>query len=121
MKKYHLLLDSSYIREVPSSPVSVFIYAGRLLQGLRLSTTFNVTVLVCKGMENYIDSLAGYCVDKNVVDLKDTVTHSIALDRLLALIPFEQELRARTTVLSLMHLIVLKERCVGYTPTQIYL
>lgn len=95
MKKYHLLLDCSYIREVPSSPVSVFIFAGRLFQGLRLSTAFDVTALVCKGMENYIDSLAGYCVDKIAVDIQDTVTHSIALDRLLALIPFEQELRAR--------------------------
>ena len=95
MKKHHLLLDCSYIREVPSSPVSVFIFAGRLFQGLRLSTAFDVTALVCKGMENYIDSLAGYCVDKIAVDIQDTVTHSIALDRLLALIPFEQELRAR--------------------------
>ena len=93
--KHHLLLDCSYIKEVPSSPDSLHIYAGRLLQGLRLSTTFDVTALACKGMENYIDSLAGYCVDKIVVDLKDTVTHSIALDRLLALMPFEQELRAR--------------------------
>ena len=96
MKKYHLLLDCSYIREIPSSPVSVFIYAGRLLQGLHLSTIFEVTALVCKGLEDYIDSLAGYCVDKIVVDPKDTVTHSISLDRLFALIPFEQELQART-------------------------
>ena len=95
MGKYHLLLDCSYIREIPSSPVSVFIYAGRLLQGLRLSTTFDVTALVCKGLDDYIDSLAGYCVDKIVVDIQDTVTHSIALDRLLALIPFDKELRRK--------------------------
>ncbi|MBQ3698516.1 MAG: glycosyltransferase [Prevotella sp.] len=95
-KKHHLLLDCSYIRDIPSNTESLHIYAGRLLQGLRLSTIFDVTALVCKGMENYIDSLAGYCVDKIVVDIQDTVTHSIALDRLLALIPFEQELRARS-------------------------
>lgn len=96
MKKYHLLLDCSYIDNISSVPESLHIYAGRLLQGLRLSTTFDVTALVCKGMENYIDSLAGYCVDKIVVDIQDTVTRSIALDRLLALVPFEHKLRARS-------------------------
>jgi glycosyltransferase involved in cell wall biosynthesis len=95
-RKHHLLIDCSYIREIPSAPDSVHIYAGRLFQGLRLSTTFDVTALVCKGMEKYIDDLAGYCVDKIVVDIHDTVTHSIALDRFLSLIPFEQELRARS-------------------------
>lgn len=95
-RKHHLLIDCSYIKEIPSSPVSLHIYAGRLFQGLRLSTTFDVTALVCKGMEKYIDDLAGYCVDKIVVDIQDTVTHSIALDRFLTLIPFEQELRARS-------------------------
>ena len=94
-KKVHLLLDCSYIREIPSAPDSIHIYAGRLFQGLRLSTTFDVTALVRKGLEDYIDSLAGYCVEKIVVDIQDTVTHSIALDRFLGVVPFENELRTR--------------------------
>ena len=95
-RKHHLLIDCSYIKEIPSSPDSLHIYAGRLFQGLRLSMLFDVTALVCKGMENYIDCLAGYCVDKIVVDLRDTIAHSIALDRFFALIPFKQELRSRS-------------------------
>lgn len=95
MEKINLLIDCSFIKEKPSSADSIHLYTGRLLQGLQDSLVFSVTALVRLGMEDYIDILAGYCVDKIVVDIQDTVTHSIALDRLLALVPFEQELRAR--------------------------
>ena len=93
MRKYCLLIDCSYICKVPQIPISLDIYAGRLLQGFRNHTTFSVTALVVKGTEGYVDRLAGFEVDKIVVDLKDTVTHSVSIDRLIGIVPFEKELR----------------------------
>ena len=82
MKKYNLLIDCSFITEIPSSANSIHLYTGRLLQGLRNSPIFNVTALVGKGMEYYINTLAKYDIDKIIVDLQKSVTYSIAIDRL---------------------------------------
>ena len=95
MEKYNLLIDCSFITEIPSSANSIHLYTGRLLQGLRNSPVFNVTALVGKGMENYLNTLAKYDVDKIIVDLQKSVTHSFAIDRLFSLIPFEKELRVK--------------------------
>ena len=94
MKKFNLLVDCSYIIEIPSSADSIHLYTGRLLQGLQNSPVFNVTALVGTGMEDYINTLACYDVDKIVVDLRKTVINR-SIDRLFSLIPFEKELQKR--------------------------
>lgn len=94
MKKFNLLVDCSYIIEIPSSADSIHLYTGRLLQGLQYSSVFNVTALVGTGMEEYINTLACYDVDKIVVDLRKTVINR-SIDRLFSLIPFENELQMR--------------------------
>jgi hypothetical protein len=55
---------------------------------------FNVAALVGAGMEEYINTLACYDVDKIVVDLRKTVINR-SIDRLFSLIPFEKELQKR--------------------------
>ena len=94
MRKFNLLVDCSYIIEIPSYTVSIHLYTGRLLQGLQNSPVFNVTALVGTGMEDYINTLACYDVDKIVVDLRKTVINR-SIDRLFSLIPFENELQMR--------------------------
>lgn len=57
--KRHLLIDCSFIREAILN-ISLALYAGRLLQGFRNSEVFDVTAIVRKGYESYIDEMAGY-------------------------------------------------------------
>jgi hypothetical protein len=53
----------------------------RLLQGFKDSKVFNVSAIVWKGMEENIDGLAGYNVDKIIVDETTKVTPWRILDR----------------------------------------
>lgn len=93
MEKKNLLIDLSYIKTVPTGAVSVYIYAGRLIKGFEEGSVFHPIVLTAKGMEEYIDSLAGFEVEKIVISDDGKVTFSRKLDRLLGFVPFEEQLR----------------------------
>lgn len=93
MKK-HLLIDCSFIRDVILN-TSLALYAGRLLQGFKNSEVFDVTVIVRKGYESYIDELAGYAVPKIIIDGSPHVTPWVPVDKLLGLVPFKRELIER--------------------------
>ena len=94
-EKLNLLIDFSRIKEIPSCAISLHLYAGRLVQGLNMGNVFHPIALVTKGAEDYIDSLAGYKVDKIVINGNEKVTFSIKLDRLLGIVPFEKQLQER--------------------------
>ena len=104
MKK-HLLLDCSFIRYDNFLGISLSLYVGRLLQGYKNNEFFDVTVLVWKRYESYIDELAGYAVPKIVIDGHPHVTPWVAVDKLLGLVPFKRELidREIEVVLSPYH------------------
>lgn len=105
MKK-HMLIDCSFFHYLCSENLSLELYTGRLLQGLRNSEVFDVVAIVWKGFESRIDELAGYEVPKIVIDEHHTVTPWPVVDRVFGLIPFKKELRARKidVVLSPHHL-----------------
>lgn len=96
-KKLNILVDYSFVKKKPPGPVSIHIFLGRLLKGLNEDERFNPTILLWKGMEEYIDFLAGYKTDKIVVDGNMKVTPSVKLDRLLMLSPITKLLRERQT------------------------
>jgi len=104
MKK-HLLLDCSFIRNDNFLGISLSLYVGRLLQGYKNNEFFDVTVLVWKRYESYIDELAGYAVPKIVIDGHPHVTPWAPVDKLFGLVPFERELidRKIEVVLSPYH------------------
>ena len=93
----NILIDCSHIKRLPTCAVSLHLYAGRLMQGLNSREDVHPIVLTHKGMEAYIDSLAGFCVDKILVDGSEKRLPSTKLDRLLGLIPrsLEQQLQER--------------------------
>lgn len=93
--RFNLLIDCSYINNYRYYPVSLALYAGRLLQGFKDSEVFNVSAIVWKGFEDHIDELAGYVVDKIVVDEHMRKTPSRIVDRVLGIIPFKAELEKR--------------------------
>ena len=93
MEKMNILIDLSYIRTVPTGAVSVYIYAGRLIKGSEEGGVFHPIVLTAKGMEEYIDSLAGFEVEKIVITDDGKVTFSRKLDCLLGFVPFEEQLQ----------------------------
>ena len=85
--KHHLLIDCSYINDSNKGLIySLEYYAGRLLQGFLQSEDFDVTAIVWKGYESYIDELAGYKVPKILLDGHHYVTPWPVLDRLLGLV-----------------------------------
>jgi len=102
MKKHHLLIDCSFFYYLCSENLSIELYTGRLLQGFRNSEVFDVTVIVWKGFESRIDNLAGYEVPKIVIDGHHHVTPWPIVDRILGLIPFKKELKARKIDVVLM-------------------
>lgn len=71
------------------------IYVGRLLAGFANSDILNPVVLAWLGMEDYIDSLAGFKTEKIVIGRKKSVCLSRKVDRFFRLIPFEEELKAK--------------------------
>jgi len=91
--KYNLLVDCSFIIVDTVYIESLNIYAGRLLQGLRHSKVFNLYALVNMGVEDYIDSLAHFKVDKIVISAKSKV-FSKKIDRILGIVPFENQLKS---------------------------
>ena len=93
MKK-QLLIDCSFIRDVIRN-TSLALYAGRLLLGFRKSEAFEVTVIVRKGYESYIDEIAGYEVPKIVIDGRHHVTPWLPVDKFLGFVPFNCELQER--------------------------
>ena len=94
-RKYNLLIDCSFINHTRFYPVSLALYAGRLLQGFKDSAVFNVSAIVWRGFEDNIDELAGFPVDKIVVDEHSGRISSRTATRLLGLIPFKSELKKR--------------------------
>ena len=94
MKK-HLLLDCSFIRNDDFLGISLSLYVSRLLQGYRNNEFLDLTVLVWKKYESYIDELAGYAVPKIVIDGYPHVTPWVPVDKLLGLVPFKRELIER--------------------------
>lgn len=93
--KYNLLIDCSFSKETKEAPSSLEIYTGRLLQGLRNNETFNITVLMRKDMVEYWERLAGYSLDKIILDKQTKVTPSAKIDRIFRLIPFKKELQQK--------------------------
>lgn len=94
-RKYNLLIDCSFINHTRFCPVSLALYAGRLLQGFKDSAVFNVSAIVWRGFEDNIDELAGFPVDKIVVDEHSGRILGRTATRLLGLIPFKSELKKR--------------------------
>jgi len=107
MKKHYLLIDCSFIIDKGWSETSLALYAGRLLQGFRNSEVFEVSAIVWKGFELYIDRVAGYEVPKIIVDGHHYVTPWPIVDRILGLISIkikkELENRKIDVVLSPFH------------------
>lgn len=95
MSRYNLLIDCSFINDYKYWPVSIALYTGRLFQGLSKRDTFKLSAIVWKGKEDYIDYLAGYEVDKIVVDEHTKITPWRALDRILGLNPLIKEVKKR--------------------------
>ena len=95
MKKYHLLIDCSFFHHLCAENLSLELYTGKLLQGFRNSEVFDVTAIAWKGLESGLDELAGYEVPKIIIDEHDIVTPWPVVDRVLGLISFIKELRAR--------------------------
>lgn len=95
MKKKKLLIDCAFINDFKYWPISIAIYAGRLLSGYKASNLFDVYAIVWKGKEEYIDKLAGYVVDKIIVDEHTKVTPWRALDRILGFNPLISEVEER--------------------------
>lgn len=93
-RKYNLLVDCSFIVANASYIESLYVYVGRLLQGLSRSNRFNLYALVGKGVEDYIDGIAHYKVNKIVIDVNSKVFLSKKIDRILGVIPFEAQLKA---------------------------
>lgn len=94
MSKYNLLIDCSFIRSRVYFPVSTALYAGRLLQGFKDSDVFSVVAIVCNGMEDQIDDLAGYSVEKKIIVNEQTrITPRQSLCRVLGIMPFKAEMK----------------------------
>lgn len=93
--KTNILIDLAYIHFKPTSAISTQLYAGRLVQGFEAGSVFHPVVLVTRGMEDYIDELAGFETDKLVIECNAKKTVSVKLDRLFGVIPFEKELERR--------------------------
>lgn len=94
-RKYNLLIDFTYINGFRFCAISLQLYAGRLIQGFRDSETFNVAALVWRGFEDAVDELAGFKVDKIVVDAHSGIIPSRTVTRVFGLIPFKSELEKR--------------------------
>lgn len=86
-EKINVLIDCSYIKRKPACPISLHIYAGRLIKGMKDSKTFHPVVLVVKGMESYFESLAGCDFDIIAINGNEKRSVSQKLDRILGLIP----------------------------------
>lgn len=102
MKNRHLLIDCSFFHYLSLDNLSLELYTGRLLQGFRYSEVFDVTAIVWKGLESRVDELAGYEVPKIIIDEHHIVTPWPVVDRVLGLISFTKELRARKIDVVLM-------------------
>ena len=92
-KGENILFDLSSIQEKPSCAISIHLYAGRLLQGFKAYSVLHPIALVRRGMEEYIDSLAGFKVDKIIIQGNEKVTFSSKLDRFLGIVPFKKKLQ----------------------------
>ena len=95
MKKTNLLIDCAFINDYKYWPVSIALYAGRLLNGFNKNPLFNVCAIVWKGKEAYVDELAGFEVEKLVVDENDKITPWRSLDRLLGLNPLMNRVKKK--------------------------
>ncbi len=98
MRNYHLLVDltsSNFCKEIPDS---LDFYATRLIQGFKEYSNFEVTALVWRGSEEYVDSLIGFHIDKIIVDKNTKITPWQQLDRILGLFPLslKKEIRSRS-------------------------
>ena len=97
--KNNILVDltaSDFSRE---NSDSMDFYAARLIKGFKEYSNFNVTALVRKGTEEYVDYLVGFQVDKIIVDISFKLTFQQQLKSILGLFPsrsFKKELFRRS-------------------------
>ena len=78
------LTASDFSRE---NPDSMDFYAARLINGFKEYSNFNVTALVRKGTEEYVDYLVGFHVDKIIADISFKLTFKQQLKSILGLSP----------------------------------
>lgn len=99
------LTASDFSRE---NPDSLDFYAARLIKGLKEYSNYNITALVRKGTEEYVDYLVGFNVDKIIVNINYKLTFQQQLKSILGLFPsksFKKELLRKSieVVLSPYH------------------
>lgn len=91
---YQLLIDCSRFYS-GKNLCSLDYYAIHLIKGFRDSEIFDVTVIVWKGRESYLDNIVGFNVPQIVIDEHSHVTPWPIVDRLLGLVSFKKELAER--------------------------
>jgi len=94
MKKYNLLIDGSSFNEGPNL-FSLDFYLVRLIRGFYEDGVFQVFVLVKEKNQALMNELVGYDVPKILLNDENATTFGSRLDRLLGIIPFRKELKAR--------------------------
>lgn len=87
MKNNNILVDLTATDFSKENPDSLDFYAARLIKGFKEYSNFNVTALVRKGTEEYVDYLVGFYVDKIVVDISYKLTFQQQLKSILGLFP----------------------------------
>ena len=85
MKNNNILVDLTATDFSKENPDSLDFYAARLIKGFKEYSNFNVTALVRKGTEEYVDYLVGFYVDKIVVDISYKLTFQQQLKSILGL------------------------------------
>ena len=99
MKKYNLLIDLTATDFSNKNPDSLDFYAARLIQGFKEYSNFDVTALVRKGTEEYIEYLIGFHVDMIIVDVNFKLTFQQQFKKLFGLLHssfLKKELRRRS-------------------------
>jgi len=97
--KNNILVDLTASDFSKDNPDSLDFYAARLIKGFKEYSNFNVTALVRKGTEEYVDYLVGFHVDKIIVDINFKLTFQQQLKSILGLFPsrsFKKELLRRS-------------------------
>ena len=85
--KNNILIDLTATDFSKENPDSLDFYAARLIKGFKEYSDFNVTALVRKGTEEYVDYLVGFHVAKITVDINYKLTFQQQLKSILGLFP----------------------------------
>lgn len=83
----NILIDLTATDFSKENPDSLDFYAARLIKGFKEYSDFNVTALVRKGTEEYVDYLVGFHVAKITVDINSKLTFQQQLKSILGLFP----------------------------------